>query len=102
MHGQLEKNAKVEVAFVTPEPFSAPGVHSPDTKMLRVSGQVEFVSDLAIRKRILDDRPFLKERYGIEKPEDPLLTVMRVHSGEAYFWTGKDSMKESELPRIRF
>lgn len=39
---------------------------------------------------------------GITDPEDPVLTVFKIYTGEAFFWTLKDSMHESEIPRIRF
>jgi hypothetical protein len=39
---------------------------------------------------------------GITTPDNPLLAVFLVHTGEAYFWTMADSMKEAGLPRIKF
>ncbi len=90
---QLKKNGRVELCFYSPNP--APGT------LLRVGGRVEFVEDLGLRKKVLEDRPFLKG-VGIKGPEDPLLAIFRIHSGEAYFWTMANNMKESEIERIKF
>lgn len=95
LNKQLEKNKKVEVIFHSTAP--GPGVG----KVMRVSGEVEFIDDIALRTRVLEERPFLKG-LGITKPEDPLLVVFRIYKGEAYFWTMADNMKESEIERIKF
>ncbi len=102
IHSQIQNNANIEVAFVTPDPFKSPGSHSEGTTMMRLSGKAKYIDDLKIRQKILEARPFLQEQYGIKKPEDPLLSVFAICSGEAYFWTGKYAMRESEIPRIRF
>ena len=95
LNKQLKKNKKVEAIFH----HTAPG---PDAgKVMRVSGEIEFVSDRAIRAKIFKDRPFLKG-LGITKPEDPQLVVFRIAKGEAYFWTMADNMKEAKIPRIKF
>ena len=90
---QLKKNNRVELCYYATEP-------SPGT-IMRVSGEVEFIDDLVLKNRVLTDRPFLKA-LGIKGPEDPLLVIFRVHSGEAYFWTMANNMKEGEIERIRF
>lgn len=92
---QLGSNGKVEVCFY------APGTGLSIGTMMRVAGEVEFLDDIALKTRVLEDRPFLK-KMGIEKPEDPLLAVFRIYTGEAYFWTMEYSMRESEIERIRF
>lgn len=86
---QLEKNQKVELCYFA------------QGKMLRVTGKVEFIEDLAIRKRFMEARPFLAN-LGVKGPEDPLLVVFAVRKGEAFFWTMADNMKEADLPRIKF
>lgn len=91
---QLEKNRKVEVCFY------APGTGQDIGRVMRVTGEVEFLDDIDLRTRLLEDRPFLKA--FIEGPEDPLLVVFRIYKGEAYFWTMADSMKEAEIARIKF
>lgn len=92
---QLENNPKIEVCFY------APGADAAIGKIMRVAGEVEFISGTAIKRRVLEERPFLKG-MGIEKPEDPLLVVFRIYTGEAFFWTMECNMRESEIERIRF
>jgi pyridoxamine 5'-phosphate oxidase len=88
---QLEKNPRVEACFNTKD-FS---------KVMRVSGMVKFIDDLKLRTRCIEERPFVKD-FGINDPGNPLLAVFQIYTGEAYFWTGADSMKEADIPRIKF
>ncbi len=90
---QLKENNRVELCFFAPDP-------SPGT-MLRVYGKVEFVDDLALKTKVLADRPFLKGT-GIKGPDDPRLVIFRLHSGEAYFWTMANNLKEAGIERIKF
>ena len=82
---QLHANRKVEVCFYGGQP----------PMMMRVTGEVEFLNDAAIKARILTDRSFLKEFENI-------VSIFRISKGEAYFWTMADSMKEAQIPRIKF
>jgi len=88
---QLEKNPKVEAYYCTKD-FN---------KVMRVTGKVKFITDPEIRTRCIEERPFVKN-FGITEPDNPLLAVFQVYTGEAYFWTMSDSMKEAEIPRIKF
>ena len=88
---QMKKNNKVEICFYDPK----------TTVMMRVTGLVEFLDDPALKNKVLNDRPYLK-KVGIKGPDDPLLALFRVSSGEAWFWTFADSMKEDQLQRIKF
>jgi pyridoxamine 5'-phosphate oxidase len=88
---QLQKNNKVEFTFFDPEPY----------KVLRVNGKAEFVNDMDLKTKVLQERTFLKD-MGITAPEDPRLAIFKVSKGEAYFWTRANSMKEAEIPRIKF
>ncbi len=90
---QLKKNNRIEICYFVPGPNVG--------TMMRVSGPVEFVDDPALKRKVLEDRPFLKAA-GIKSPEDPLLVLFRVHTGEAYFWTMADNMKEDGIQRIKF
>jgi hypothetical protein len=54
-----------------------------------------------LKERVLTERAFLKS-LGIKGPEDPLLAVFHVHTGEAYFWTMANNMREKEIQRIKF
>ena len=88
---QLQKNPKVEAYFSTKD-FS---------KAMRVSGKIRFIEDLEIRAKCIDERPFVKN-FGITTPDNPLLAVFQIYTGEAYFWTFQDSMKEAQIPRVQF
>ncbi len=87
---QLKKNQKVELCF-----FDT-GVKN----VMRVTGKVEFVDDMAIRKKFFDERAVV--RGLVKGPEDPELLVFRLHSGEAFFWTMANNTREAALERIKF
>ena len=88
---QLEKNPNVEVYFSTKD-FS---------KVMRVYGKVRFIDDLEMKAKCIQERPFVKN-FGITEPNNPLLAVFHLYTGEAYFWTFADSMKEAQIPRVKF
>jgi pyridoxamine 5'-phosphate oxidase len=91
VYKQLQKNNKVELCFFAPKTLV----------MMRVTGKVEFLDDPSLKSKIYNDRPFLKNA-GIKDPDDPLFVIFRVGSGEAWFWTMSDSMKEAQIERIKF
>ena len=91
LYKQIQENDKVEVYFCTPD-FS---------KAMRVSGRVKTIEDMELRRKCIEERPFIKD-MGITDPADPLLAVFHLFMGEAYFWTRADSMKEADIPRERF
>ena len=66
-----------------------------------VSGRVRNIDDTELRRKCIEERPFIKD-MGITDPEDRLLAVFHLFTGEAYFWTRADSMKEADIPRIKF
>jgi pyridoxamine 5'-phosphate oxidase len=88
---QIQKNPKVEIYFNSKK----------IDKVMRVSGKAKIITDNKIRARCIKERPFVKE-MGITTPDNPLLAVFHVYTGEAYFWTFDDSMKEASIPRIKF
>ncbi len=92
---QLKKNPKLEVCFI------APSQNQADIKMMRVSGKVKFVDDLKLKARLLEERPFLKA-LGTGKPDDPMLAVFRIYTGEAHFWKMENNLRESEIERVKF
>ncbi len=93
VYKQLKSNNHIGLCFYAPGPNLG--------TIMRVTGQVEFLDDLDLKTKVLADRPFLKG-LGVKGPEDPLLVVFRVSSGEAFFWTMADNMKEAEIERIKF
>lgn len=79
---QLQANPKVEFAFYQPDDMSG--------TMLRVSGPVEFLEDPELKKKVINDRPFLKE-FGMT-PQDERLVIFRVSKGEAHFWNWESNL----------
>ena len=72
-----------------------------DVRVLRVTGQAEFLDDLELKKRVLEERPGYKD-FGTGEPDDPTYPVLRIPHGEAWFWTPDFKLRESEAERIRF
>lgn len=92
---QLMANPKVELCFY--KPGSGPmelGI------MMRVAGKAEFVSDAALKGELLTEWPFLRE-MGITGPDDPMLSVFRVSSGEIKYWTSTPEKREN-VEVVRF
>ena len=63
--------------------------------MLRIAGKAEFVNDLALREKVLNDRPFLKS-FGLTV-ESPGLVIFRIAHGQAHFWTMENNLKPKEI-----
>jgi pyridoxamine 5'-phosphate oxidase len=84
---QLEKNSKTEVCFYKHEGMI--GI------MLRVSGEVEFLSDKKIKEKAISDRPFMKN-FGITS-DSPKLVIFRIGHGQAHFWTMENNLKSKEF-----
>jgi pyridoxamine 5'-phosphate oxidase len=93
MYSQLQANKKVEVCFWLPSEAAEPLINV--SPMMRVAGEVEFVDDPKLKKKILEDRTFLK-KVGLTF-DDPRLIIFRIAKGEAYFWT-----KETDLEPKKF
>lgn len=91
LYRQMTANPKVELCFFTMEPL----------KHLRVTGKVEIITDLSIKAKALEERPFLKA-MGMNTHEDPNFVVFKVTDGEAHFWEWGNNLKEKEIPRIKF
>lgn len=86
---QLMANPKVELCFYKP------GASETDLGvMMRVSGTVEFILDTAIREELLTEWPFLKE-MGIKGADDPMLSLLRIPSGQVKYWTATTSAQEN-------
>lgn len=92
---QLKKNPKAEVCFIQPSPDQM------EMKMMRVAGKVKFIEDIAVKERLMDERPFLKA-IGTGKPDDPMLVVFKIYTGEAHFWKMENNMRESIIQRVKF
>ncbi len=84
---QLLKNPKIEAAF-----------HAPDKglgQVLRLNGQVEFLDDPELKKKVMEDRAFLKQS-GLSA-DHPGLVVFRLSKGTAHFWTMKHDMEPKTI-----
>jgi pyridoxamine 5'-phosphate oxidase len=85
--GQLKLNPKTEVCFYKHEGMIG--------TMLRISGEVEFLNDLKLREKALNDRPFLKN-FGVTI-DSPKLVLFRISHGQAFFWTMENNLKPKEI-----
>jgi uncharacterized pyridoxamine 5'-phosphate oxidase family protein len=94
MSKQLHKNPKVEICF-----YNNPA-ELQNAKMMRITGEIEFVADEEIKKKVYEQIKFLDDLAG--KSIEPFLEIYRIKSGEAHFWTMMDILKEPELERITF
>jgi uncharacterized pyridoxamine 5'-phosphate oxidase family protein len=83
---QLEKNPKVEACFYKHEGMIG--------TMLRISGKAEFVDDIKLRERAMNDRPFLKS-FGLTV-DSPKLLIIRIAHGKAHFWTMDKNLAPKE------
>lgn len=90
IYRQLKANPQVEFAFF--EPGEGAG------KMLRVAGEIEFLDDPNLKKKVMEDRPFLKQ-FGLSE-QSPDLVIFRLARGEAHFWTMAKNLEPKEI--IRF
>ena len=105
-YGQIKKNPKLELCFplfsvFKPGEENAEEADLTEIVQMRVTGEAEFLNDMELNKKCLEDRPFLKG-VGIDSPESPLLSLFRVAKGEIMLWRLMDSTKEALLPRIKF
>ena len=89
VYEQLRNNPKVEICFFNHES------ELEKAKTMRLSGEVEFLDDPDLKKQLLQDWPFLQDA-------EPVLELFRVRSGEAFFWTMNDILKEKEIERVKF
>jgi uncharacterized pyridoxamine 5'-phosphate oxidase family protein len=90
IYKQLIMNPKVEACFYHREGMIG--------TMLRVAGEIEFISDYKLKERVLIERPFLKE-FGLTI-ESPGLILFKIAHGEAHFWTMENNLRPKEV--IRF
>ncbi len=94
MSKQLHKNPKVEICFYNNPPELA------NAKSMRLTGNIEFIDDLAIKKKAYEDRKYLDDIVG--KSIESYLEIIRLRAGDAHFWTMADVMREHELEHLKF
>ncbi|MGB9979957.1 hypothetical protein [Methanobacterium sp.] len=56
-----------------------------------MEGEVEFLDDIELKKKVLKDRPFLKD-FGFT-PENPDLVLFKISKGKSYFWSIKTAFE---------
>ncbi|WP_340114752.1 pyridoxamine 5'-phosphate oxidase family protein [Maribellus mangrovi] len=91
---QLHKNPKVEICF-----YNHP-TELAKAKQMRVTGEVEFVDDPALKHRLHEERLMLDEIAG--KNLEPYFEIVRVSAGDMHFWTMMDASHEAELEHLVF
>ncbi len=84
---QLKNNPKTEVCFYKQEGMAG--------SMLRICGSVEFVDDIKLKEKVINDRPFLKG-FGITS-DSPKLIIFRISHGQAHFWTMENNFKPKQI-----
>lgn len=84
---QLRRNPKTEVCFYKHEGMIG--------TMLRIAGKVEFIDDIKLKEKVINDRPFLKG-FGLTA-ESPGLILFRIQHGQAFFWTMENNLKPKEV-----
>jgi uncharacterized pyridoxamine 5'-phosphate oxidase family protein len=91
---QLQRNPKLELCFFNNAADPA------EWKHMRVTGEAEFLEDEETLERAYENRSFLDPLLGFSAK--PFLRPFRVATGEAYFWTLPDNLKESEVEKLNF
>jgi pyridoxamine 5'-phosphate oxidase len=101
---QLVNNKQVEVCFFTQAAvLNVPVDNSGEPlKMMRVAGEIEFITDLKIRARCIKETHHIMEKIGVTEPSDPRFAVFYIKKGEAYFWDREKIEEESRLEKIKF
>ena len=84
---QLKKNPKTEVCFYKHDNMIG--------TMLRIAGKVEFLDDLKLKQKVMNDRPFLKS-FGLTA-ESPGLIIFRIAHGQAHFWNMENNLRAKEM-----
>jgi uncharacterized pyridoxamine 5'-phosphate oxidase family protein len=88
VYEQLKSNPKVEICFFNNE------FDLDKAKTMRLAGEVEFLNDPDLKKQLLEERPFLQDAEAV-------LEIFRVRSGDAFFWTMADFLKEKGIEHVR-
>jgi pyridoxamine 5'-phosphate oxidase len=87
VYRQLRKNPKIEMGFYKPA--------DPMGTVMRVTGSVEFLNDPVLKRKVMEDRPFLKA-FGLT-PEHPDLVLFRIAGGDACFWTLASNLEPKKM-----
>lgn len=85
---QLERNPDVELCCFSQQ----------ENKQVRIAGKVEALKDEALKKEIVEKRPFLKP--WIEELCLDFLTVWRIKGGVATVWTMETNLEPKEYIKL--
>ena len=80
---QVEHNPEVEVCFFKQDAILG--------RMLRISGRAEFVDDVKLKERAMDERTHLE--YFKLSARNPVLVILRIPHGKAYLWRMDTNLK---------
>jgi len=90
LHKQLTENPNVELSFNNGS--------DEDLIQVRISGTVELVEDLDLKKEIVQKREFLKP-FVAQNGYEPL-AVYRIRKGVATVWAMRTNLEPKELVEI--
>jgi len=90
LHKQLSVNPNAEVCFNNGK--------LDDLVQIRISGTLELVEDLELKKEIVEKRHFLKP--WVEKAGYDPLAVYRMKAGVATIWTMKTNFAPKEIVQM--
>lgn len=88
----LTTNSKRVFKQLQENPFMEFSSLSSDFIHGRIGGKIEFSNDLAIKERILTDRPLLKKIYG--SADNPLLESFYLEHGTASLYCSRKNVSE--------
>jgi len=88
VHHQLSENPQVEMCFYNGD----------QGRQVRISGTVEVLEDLDLKKRVVADYPFLKEWVDREGYE--VLIIYRLSKGKATTWTMETNFQPKEYIQL--
>jgi pyridoxamine 5'-phosphate oxidase len=87
LYKQISHNPNVEACYYK--------IGTTGGNMLRIAGEIEFVTDRKYKEKVLIDKPFLKD-MGLT-PDSKELILFKIAHGSAHFWTFENNLKPKEL-----
>ena len=88
VHKQLSGNGNVEMCFYNAE----------QGRQIRISGSVEEIEDLKLKKQVVKDFPFLKE--WVDREGYDVLVAYCLKGGKATVWTMETNFKPKEFIQL--
>jgi uncharacterized pyridoxamine 5'-phosphate oxidase family protein len=88
VYRQIARNRKVELCYCSRD-FG---------RMLRIAGEFETVDDPVKKRRLIEERDYLK---GFSA-DDPAFILLRLSRGKARFWTLADNLREDRAEVLEF